>query len=470
MSRRTRIMLIQPLTPEILEKRRNFRRKILGVPVRVWRKTRRFAFWSLAIGFVLHSALNIYASTLLNQELSAIRQKGEPLQFSELAPPAVPDSQNAALVYKAAFDSILFSDEQKGSFRTRESNWSAQQGRWIEAAVAKNQKAIGLARRAAAMPKCVFPLAYNTKNSSGLLFPHYLEMRELARLLSAQAQVEAQKGDIDRALRDVRAVLAMANHLSNEPVLIGFLVAQAVDGIAYQALARILQTTQISLAQAETFKKSLPPTDWNRAFKRCLTGERVWSIDAFELVRRTRKGNFLADLGVDSAPFWASYPLTLLWRPVSKLDQVQTLRLWKQHFVSASAPAFSPQALFNDQILEDAPKYAILTRLWMPVFSRASINRDRAEVRSLQREIALALAVYRGQNGAYPARLEQLKPALPFDPYNKKPMVYRREKNGFLLYSVGPNREDESGGNAQFQLPSGSWTASDDIVWGAPKR
>lgn len=485
-------MLIQPLTPEIIEKRRRFGRKFLGVPGRMWRspfsrRARRGLLWTLAIGFVLHSALNIYASVELNRELAAIRQKREPLQFSELAPPAVPDAQNAARVYAQATKALRFSREEKAVFNTRESQRTPEQQKIIAAALAKNQKALDLARRAAAMPKCVFPLDYGTKNPIALLFPYYAEMRELARLLSAQAQIEAKRGDVSAALRDVRAVFGMAHHLSDEPVLIGFLVAQAVDAIANQGLARVLESAPISLAQSAAFEGSLPPTNWNRAFKRCLMGERSWEIFAFDLMRGNARS--LAEInamsgggdvtgGDEGPPVWILYPLFWLWNPVSKLDEVQNLRLWRKQLDAAANPrlAFSKSNQNFDKAIEKLPRYAILTRILMPVFSRVGDNRDRAEVRRRQREIALKIAWRRTAEGYLAENLEEVggvndDPAL-FDPYSNKPMVYRLDKNekGFTLYSIGPNRKDDGGKDQGSPYWPEKEQPSDDIVWGGSKR
>ncbi|PQV64378.1 hypothetical protein B1R32_10559 [Abditibacterium utsteinense] len=465
-----------PKTPEILEKRRNLRRKIIGTPGRIWRKTRRGLAWTLAIGFIAHSALNIYSSVLLNHELSAIREKGEPLQFAELAPPDVPDSQNAALVYAQATKTLHFSGEEKAAFNARSSQRTPQQQQIIAAALTKNQKSLNLARRAASMPLCRFPLDYKTANPTALLFPYYAEMRELARLLSAQATLEAKNGESAAALRDVRAVFNMAHHLSNEPALIGFLVAGAVDSIANQALAQVLENVPLTLAQARAFQTSLPATDWNRAFHHCLLGERAWGIFALELMNPLGFANFAAEYTPDSpepSQSWAYYPLLLLLRPGLKLDEVQSLRLWKRQLDAASNPQISAFSNFNktmDQAIEKVPRTAILTRMLMPVFSSSGDNRDRDEVRRREREIALALTVYRTQKGQYPQKMKELnflwKSALPLDPYSNKSFVYRRENSGFTLYSIGVNRKDDDGRVRNYDGGSGNWRPDDDdIVW-----
>lgn len=54
------------------------------------------------------------------------------------------------------------------------------------------------------------------------------------------------------------------------------------------------------------------------------------------------------------------------------------------------------------------------------------------------REAALSLLETRAKAGAFPE-----KPTLPLDPYSGKPLGYRREGAGCVLWSVGPDRKDD---------------------------
>lgn len=62
---------------------------------------------------------------------------------------------------------------------------------------------------------------------------------------------------------------------------------------------------------------------------------------------------------------------------------------------------------------------------------------------------ALALKIYKAEHGAYPEKLEEIvkgiMPKLPIDYFSKKNFVYRRNGEGFILYSVGANRRDDGG-------------------------
>lgn len=59
--------------------------------------------------------------------------------------------------------------------------------------------------------------------------------------------------------------------------------------------------------------------------------------------------------------------------------------------------------------------------------------------------VALALAAYRSDTGHYPARLDYLSPeyleTIPLDLFSGQPLHYQSAKKGYLLSSVGPDRQ-----------------------------
>jgi hypothetical protein len=61
----------------------------------------------------------------------------------------------------------------------------------------------------------------------------------------------------------------------------------------------------------------------------------------------------------------------------------------------------------------------------------------------------LALAQYAVYHGAPPAQLARLVPqylpVVPEDPFSGRPLVYRTEPAGYVLYSVGQNSLDDGG-------------------------
>jgi hypothetical protein len=112
----------------------------------------------------------------------------------------------------------------------------------------------------------------------------------------------------------------------------------------------------------------------------------------------------------------------------------------------------------------------------MPAFGRASEIAFRGKVSHQATLTILALARWRAEKGEYPASLDQLTAAgllkdLPMDPYSDKPVIYRRTGDNFILYSLGPNFQDDGGepgkghkGRLEKWLDNG-----DTVFWPVPK-
>jgi len=439
-----------------------------------WQKARRRTLIGLSVFFVVHTALNLYASVQLNRELSAIREKGEPIQLSEMQSRTVPDAQNAALVYEQATKSLQLTPEEKIALVVLPPKQSRHQKLVAEVAIRKNQRTLALVRKAASMPLCRFDVKWN-QDPLLVAFPYYAKMRDLARLVGAQARLEAENGDTIAALDNVRAIFGISQHLSNEPTYIGFLVAQSMNAIASNTLVKVLETTPLTVVQAHNFQSSLPDTDWAESLRHGMLGERTLSASAYY-----RLGYSAMSLATEDGPDLSTkaYTYPLLWfaSPILKLDQVQSLRLWRQLIDSnelMQIPAGEDFYQSFNSAVNETPRYAVLTRILMPVFSNVAYARDNAEVRRRQREIGLALACYRTNNGQYPANL-QLAEKLwgkPFaaDVYGNKPFMYRTEKEGFRLYSVGANGVDNEG-KGQMGFKPKKPALEDDIAWGGRRE
>jgi hypothetical protein len=78
--------------------------------------------------------------------------------------------------------------------------------------------------------------------------------------------------------------------------------------------------------------------------------------------------------------------------------------------------------------------------------------------------IALALDAYRAEHGEYPASLEAVpSDRLPVDPYSGEPFRYRRTEAGCVIYSVGPNGQDDDGWHPALDPPPEVAPRADDL-------
>ncbi len=85
----------------------------------------------------------------------------------------------------------------------------------------------------------------------------------------------------------------------------------------------------------------------------------------------------------------------------------------------------------------------------------------------------LAIEAYRRDAGRYPGKLEDLLPRylprLPIDYADRKPLRYRRDNDGYLLYSIGSDGRDDGGRTARTDRPR-SYDENPDVVFTRNRR
>jgi len=98
---------------------------------------------------------------------------------------------------------------------------------------------------------------------------------------------------------------------------------------------------------------------------------------------------------------------------------------------------------------ENTPWYVRVGAFLPPQYSRATEARDKGIASLGLMQAALALRAYQSEHGGYPASLADLRAAggwaIPDDPFSGKPFIYRRQGAGYLIYSVGPDLQDNGG-------------------------
>jgi hypothetical protein len=134
--------------------------------------------------------------------LTAVRQAGYPVTLSELNSyyPAVPDDQNAALIYKRAFDTELFTNKVAEDLT---SNISLRRGERLpsefrtELAEALTKHAAGyeLLYSATNLTASRYPI--DLRNGYMTLLPHLMRVRQTSMLLSLVALSHASAGESD---------------------------------------------------------------------------------------------------------------------------------------------------------------------------------------------------------------------------------------------------------------------------------
>ncbi len=421
------------------------------------KKLGRALLYIIPVLLVIHITATLITGRMLHKEIARLTAKGDLVPRAELLPAIPAGQKNAADIYQRAFDALRLSKQDDETLfapsglrpqEERSADWMALARRVVSA----NRDYLALLDQASRIPACAFPVKWD--NPLEAAFPHFASMRNAARMLSLRAEVLAADGDLDGALASCAAALRMAEHAKLEPTLIGQLVAYAIQGIAVNGLEQVLSASDPSPAACRQLFDQVAAIDQIAPSVRAIHAEAaLFGMPVFDMFRRGQVTlPQLREPGDQSGRgrrlLWRV--LQTIARPLVNLDEVSYLRAMEQTFEAFRRPWPDSGRLAEQATagLERLPGYRrIFSDMVMPVFARAASARDSRTASLRAAQIALALAAYHAEHARYPASLADLGAAgwnLPADPFGAKPFHYRREGNGFLLWSIGPDMDDDN--------------------------
>jgi hypothetical protein len=374
--------------------------------------------------------------------------------------------------------------------RTMNAPWRAADlpplAEWVEV----NNDAIDLLVEASQRPKLYTPLelpaAYDkhyliaTMPMNGIM-----RSRATARVLIVRAMFHLGEGRHAEAWQDLLAIHRWARLIAQGPTTVDQLVGVAVDGIACHGDAALLASGDLPLNVARQIHEDLsglaPVANLAVVFDQ---GERLYFLDAIVAYRKRGVGNLVADnffidleTGKSKDPDWRE-PLLNRVSADWNVGLAEGNRWFDRLAAAAQLPKFTDRKQEISRIESEIrsrestlrkPKYLIaaafsyrmrndllataMIAAFSPSFRAAMEAIDRGQATLELTQLTAALAVYRAEHNEYPDRLDQLVPdvlpQLPLDLYHDKPFVYQRTADGYLLYSCGPNGNDD-GGSGQF--------------------
>jgi hypothetical protein len=308
--------------------------------------------------------------------------------------------------------------------------------------------------------------------------------------------LRVNEGKFDAAWQDLIACHRLARLLSRGGTMIEFLVSVAVDSVASTATLAYLDRSDLTVEQLRARLKelqSLPPMA--SLADKFDVAERFMYLDSLQMIRRGGVTQLEALAGGKN-----ERPMPAELRGLARIDWEPALKdgnAWYDRMATAArAKTRTDRNRQFEQIEQDVKALKaktvgdgdslaaiiaakagrgedmggeiglainnVLMGLMLPASGKVMSAADRAEQTQKNLQIAFALAAYRKDNGQYPTKLDELAPkylaAVPLDVFGGKPLVYKLDGKGYLLYSVGQNEKDE-GGQSYDDDPRG-----DDLV------
>lgn len=274
--------------------------------------------------------------------------------------------------------------------------------------------------------------------------------RTAAYVLQVDAALRAHDGDLDGAAESCQAILNTAAALNGHPTLIGYLVGTAERAIAIHAVERVLGQGTVSEPQLKRLQELLERDADDPGMVAALRGERASSHQMYLNVHcgETTISQAVGRGGVvePGVTAWLldAFPNVIL---KDYPDYLHTMN------ANVRAGKLEPGACAAE--LERIEKKVraegnLLSRMILPGVVKVSEASLRSQAYVRCTIAALAAERYRLSQRAWPRTLddvvkEGLLAKVPTDPYDGKPLHWKRTPTGVIVYSIGFDRIDNGG-------------------------
>jgi len=417
---------------------------------------------------------------------------------------AVPDEENAALIYDELFET-MDGDPNEPKFFLR-SRHSSKDGPWLSKDHPETaewlkgyQSTIEKLLQAAKKDKCHFPIPADML-SSGQNTERIPKMRRCTFLLISAANNDMAEGRIDAGLEKYFCIIRMAEHLYQQPVMIDFLAAFSIERSALEQLNRFVIEGQPNREQLELIGNTIkgPENNWSSDWPRILDLEKLqtkntlcssaYQVNPQGKVRLSRdpcagmKEQWQEELKVGKIqdPEAIATLQKLLYPSYwqKKRYKAITIRSWFfmpstpqkaakiidasfEKYYAMAEPDFDwtkqPQKLnalpTKIDFYRMSYDYKYSAQLIADTLEGAYYSVHDAHLRNLAllrgSRLLLVIEQYHNEHGSWPKNLEQVKGSVPaevlVDPITGDTFVYKLIEEDFMLYSRGKNGIDEGG-------------------------
>ena len=417
----------------------------------------------LAVAALLWVIADISTRDALEAEIAELRAQGWPVTLEDLQPHEVPPEENAALVYQQALMRAAFFDEQCWEIviridaperhgLVRADDWS-----YLEAHLKKNEKALGLVRQAAGMPRCRFPFAAHGAHVDEVL----TGTRGIVHVLSQAAiPLAVEKGQTEKAVTYWLDGVALARGLEHQDWFIGDLFRVSCVELLVKSLRRLLLKGLLDQEQLERVLGALEGLEGRASLAASLRAQAPYVRYRFGSYAESLAQRVVPWRGVDGQRssrdraidvrnwFWGTW----LLRPVRQHEERLALEFLADVVPLAEKPWYQVETQIRQlqEKAEQLPFYALLTdpgrHYGFPFTLETQGSHD---TRVVCARTAVALELHRIRYGRYPEGLDELVPDIlaetPIDPFDGQPLRYVNSSERVLVYGVGVDLQDNGG-------------------------
>jgi hypothetical protein len=389
-------------------------------------------------------------------QLAAASREGILLKLGDLQPALPSPERNAAPIYVQLANLLKAkpldpaTDKVRGSLGVRVLH-SPEEVDAVRRMLSERKDVMQLVHEAASKPECVFRRDW----SRGLLleFPENATMREAARLLSAESYFLAQQGRYSDAIANQTQVFRVAQHPTAVPVAICQLVAMSCDAMALAGMENIVSMAGPNAEIAEEVRAAIAGNRPRLQLRHTLEGEIAgYTISMNSLRQKTAApagmSHFTEALGGGDGNGEGQKKARKLspgerrvWNRLLDAAAAYHLSVMRRLIAASSGPYFANSVLLKRLFEQGESETHNPVQVLAPAAILAGLITHATEARAQEEVIMAGAAVlaYEGRHSTFPDRLAQAIPEPPLDPFSAGPLKYRREGDGFVVYSLGPD-------------------------------
>ena len=419
---------------------------------------------------VVRAVLNIFEGRRLTRTLADLKAKGVPLTVKDLVT-MCPEGENGAPLWKAAEELYAFEGEDIKLLNEvyqnliRDMPVAAEKWTAIARLIEKNRKVLDFIPEVAGKP--CFQYGDTSVKSWEKKIPNAIKMIRASRLWGFDALLLAEKGDARGALDRLRIGLRFAPKIAEERTLITYLIAVADMKTYLMFLNKAVSGRAVSAELLLPVLGDLGDSQisfWKALMRDSIRGERVLLMDVgLPPNPRALQQAFGGKAWTERLYYW-------LLGPLVKRDISLNLPKYAELETLALSSYYQTRDFWKPYLdhLRSLPWYAIVSKNVIPGMEAAFMKVATLDALVFTARVGLACRVFKSRTGEYPEDLAALVPALlpqvPVDPFTGKPLVYRREGKGFIVYSLGSNLKDD-GGRSTWEITQLVMDKDDDWTW-----
>jgi hypothetical protein len=334
---------------------------------------------------------------------------------------------------------------------------------------------VALVHQAAARPKCVFKRDWDLPNPADIPLPELAQTRRAVRIVTAESLLLAQAGKGLDAVHNQALGFATARHAGSDMLLISYLVGQAVDAITLSGMRKILYISSGDAVVAHAVQETIDRKWQSRSLVPAMKSEAAFQQSCAAMLRRD---GFFAGLSELNAAA-SGEPEPEAHKTVGELkamagkgdraavaasekaltDANAAYLLRQMQKVIAAVDLPYPQAMDMVTSVErdiegaktagaDQKTIRLLAVVLSPTYSIGVKKKAGCEaLAQVVRAGAAVLAYQATHNGVLPDTVDAAISPVPTDPFDGKPLRYRREDGParFVVYSAGPDGTFDGG-------------------------